>query len=162
MMQLTDSVIETVLQNTVWVSDENSTLIKVIVFAAVILGGIVLLSKDTRKRLSAGGCLALLVFMCSVIISRNNFMGKAINNGNWFVHTDVVEEVKVAIDQADGDRDYFMVLEKYRRVSLDDYEDAIQYYPGQRVYIVVVPKNGSYESTGVTFPADVYKYVGSH
>ena len=88
-------------------------------------------------------------------------MAKAINNGSWEVHTDIVDRVMESTDD-DGDKDYYMVLKKYGRVSLDSYTEATQYYQGQKVYIIVVPKGNNYKDTGVSYPDDVYKYSGNH
>ena len=103
----------------------------------------------------------LLLILSFAAMNQNGSMAKAINNGDWEVHTDIVDRVMVSTDD-DGDKDYFMVLDTYGRVSLDGYADAIQYYSGQKVYIVVVPKGSTYKDTGVSYPTDTYKYIGSH
>ena len=161
MKQLTDTMIEKALQNTAYMGNDNTVAIIIMIVATIVLGSIFFISQNTRQKLSAGGTLILLIVLSLALISKNGSMAKAINNGNWEVHTDIVDRVMETTDD-DGDKDYYMVLKTYGRVSLDSYADAIQYYSGQKVYIVVVPKGSSYKDTGVTYPTDVYTYVGSH
>ena len=161
MKKLTDSMIDAALQNTVWMKEDNTLIIVIMVVAVLLLGTIFFFSKSTRQKIGAGGTLILFLVLGFVLINQNGSMKRAINNDSWEVHTDIVERVMESIDD-DGDKDYFMVLKTYGRVSLDNYADAMQYYPGQTVYIVVVPKGSGYKDTGVSYPADVYKYVGDH
>ena len=161
MNQLTDSMIENALQNTAYMNNDNTLMIIIMSVGAIFLGGIFLISKNTRQKIGAGGSLILLIVLSLTVINQNSSMAKEINNGNWEVHTDVVDRVMESTDD-DGDKDYFMVLEKYGRVSLDSYYEATQYYSGAEVYVVVVKKGGSYKDTGVTYPTDTYYYVGNH
>ena len=160
MKQLTDSMIESSLQST-WDSGDN-ILMLVILFAIVIFLGIIFLfSKSTRQKIGAGGTIILFIILALATINQENAKTKAIKNGTWEVHTDVVDRVMVSTDD-DGDKDYFMVLETYGRISLDSYTEASQYYTGQTVYIVVIPNGRSFEKTGIVYPTDAYIYVGNH
>lgn len=161
MKQLTDSMIEKALQDTAFMNNDHITMIIIMVVATIVLGGIFLISGNLRQKIGAGGSLVLLIVLCTVSIIQKGSMARAINSGNWEVHTDIVESVMVSTDR-DSDKDYYMVLKEYGRVSLENYSEARQYHSGQKVYIIVVPKGRSHKDTGVTFPADVYKYVGSH
>lgn len=160
MTQLTDTMIENALQNTAYMGNDNTLVIIIMIVSTIVLGSIFFICKNTRQKISAGGTLILLIVLSLALINRNDSMEKAINNGNWEVHTDVVDRVMETTD--DGEKDYYMILKTYGRVSLDSYAEAIQYYAGQRVYIIVVPKGGGYKNTGVAYPADVYMYVGRH
>lgn len=158
---LTDSMIENALQNTAFMNNDNTLMIIIIIAATIFLGAIFLFSKSIRQKIGAGGTLALLLILCFVAINQNNSTANAINNGDWEVHTDIVDRVMESTDN-DGNKDYFMVLKKYGRVSLDSYLEATKYYSGQRVYVVVVCKDDGYDDTGITYPTDIYKYVGAH
>jgi hypothetical protein len=161
MKQLTDAMIEKALQNKAYMNDDNTLMIVIMVIATIFLGSIFFISRNTRQKIGAGGSLILLLILSFAVINQNGSMAKAINNGSWEVHTDIVDRVMESTDD-DGDKDYFMVLKTYGRVSLDSYAEAMQYYSGQRVYIIVVPKGSGYKDTGVAYPTDVYTYVGSH
>ena len=161
MKQLTDSMIENALRNTAYMNNDNTLMIIIMVVLTIFLGSIFFLSKSTRQKIGAGSTLVIFLVMGFALISQNNSMAKAINNGSWEVHTDIVDRVMESTDD-DGDKDYFMVLKTYGCVSLDNYAETTQYYQGQKVYIVVVPKGSDYKSTGVSYPTDVYKYFGTH
>lgn len=161
MKQLTDATVEKALQNTAYMNNDNTLMIIIMVAVIVFLGVILFFSRSTRQKIGAGVTLLVFLVLGFALINQQSAMAKAINNGSWEVHTDIVDRVMVSTDD-DGDKDYYMVLKTYGRVSLDNYEEAIQYYSGQKVYIVVVLKGSEYEDTGVSYPADVYKYVGNH
>lgn len=161
MEELTDKMIENALENTVYMGNENTTIIIIMIVAALIGGTVFFLSKSIRQKIGFGGTALLFVLMGFGIIHNNNSMARPIKDGEWEVETDIVERVMESTDD-DGDNNYFMVLEEYGRVSLADRTEANQYYKGQEVYVIVVPTNNGYESVGVTFPTDTYSYIGEH
>lgn len=161
-MQITDSMIEKALHNTAWMKgSDTKTIIIIMVAVTIFLGCILFISNNAKRKMAAGGTLALLLVLGIAVIYQDTSMAKAINEGKWEVHTDVVERVMESTDDS-GDKDYFMVLQRYGRVSLDSYAEATLYYSGQEVYIVVVRRGNEYENAGILYPTNLYKYVGSH
>ena len=161
MHELTDYMIAEDLKETVYKSNENTLMIVIMIVATIVGGVIFLFTNSKRQKIASAGIVLLFLIFGVIIIGRNNFMKNAINNGKWEVQTDIVDRVMEQTDD-DGDVSYFMVLKKYGRVSLDDYSEAIQYYAGAEIYIIVVPKGDEYKDTGVTYPIDYYYYKGSH
>ena len=121
----------------------------------------ILFTRSTRQKIGSSVTSVFFIIMAVALLIQGNSIKRAINSGSWEVHTDVVDRVMESTD-SDGDKDYFMVLENHGRVSLDDYNEASQYYSGQSVYIIVVPKGGGYKYAGVTYSTDDYVYVGNH
>lgn len=160
MIELTDEMIIRDLNNTVFMSNENTFIIALMIISFVVLGLMFFFSNNKRQKYSALLLLILFEIMGGIIIKNNNFMKNAINNDEWVVITDKVESVKEVTDD-DGDTSYFMILEDIGRVSLDSYDEASQYSKNDEVYIVVVKKNGKNESTGVSYPSN-YRYVGNN
>lgn len=161
MKELLDSRIISDLNETVFMSNENTLLITITIGLVLFLGCIFLFSNNSTQKGACLGLIILFVPMSFIIMGRNNFMKKAIENGEWVVLTDKVQKVMELTD-GDGEKSYYMVLEKMGRVELDDLEDANQYYVDDEVYIIVVMKNGEYKSTGVTYSTKDYYYVGEH
>lgn len=161
MKQLTDSMIEKALNNTVYVTENPWTIIAITGAVILFLILIFFVSRNTRQKIASALLAVMLFIMCCVGVGKNADVETSIKNGEWIVRTDIVDRVMEETHR-NGNKDYFMVLEKYGYVSLDSYSEAIQYYSGAKVYVVVVPKGGDYKSTGVTYPTDTYVYVGSH
>lgn len=161
MKQLTDSMIESALQDSPHMtSGDIPLLIVIMVGFTIFCGAILYFSKSTRQRIGAGGTLIMMLVMGSILIYREASMMNAINRGDWEVHTDIVARVMESTSN-DG-KDYYMVLREYGRESLKNRREAKQYYSGQEVYVIVVRKGNNYEQTGLTYPADIYEYVGDH
>ena len=160
MKYLTDSMIENVLNETVYVTESPWTVIAIIGAVVLFLLFIFLKANNARQKILSGLLVIIFLIMGVGIIARNDSVKNAIDNDEWTVVTDTVDRVMEKTEN--GHKSYFMVLEKYGRVSLDNYSDAMQYYSGAKVYVVVVPKGGEYKSTGVTYPTDTYIYVGNH
>ena len=159
-MQLTDSMIERALQDTVYVTESPWTIIGILGAVVVFLLFIFFASKNTRQKVCSGLLAVMFIIGGIVIISRNSTGKNYIENGEWYVVTDTVDRVMES--EKNGRKSYFMVLDKYGRVSLDSYSEAIQYYAGATVYLVVIPDGGGYKSTGVAYNTDDYVYVGNH
>ena len=109
MTQLTDSMIENALKNTAFMNDDNTIILIIMIVASLFLGTIFFLSKNTRQKIGTSGSLILLLVLGFSVINQNSFMKKAINNGNWEVHTDIVDQVMESTGD-DGSVDYFMKL----------------------------------------------------
>ena len=99
-----------------------------------------------------------MLFLNVTMTVRDLAIISAIENDEWVVHTDTVS--KVMERRRNGNTSYFMVLENYGHVPLEDYLRAIKYYKGEEVYVVVVPYFGGYKSTGVVFSMDTFEYTG--
>ena len=159
-MQLTDSMIERALQDTVYVTESPWTIIGILGAVVLFLLFIFFKSNNARQKICSGLLAVIFVIMGFVIIGRNSSGKNYIENGEWYVVTDTVDRVMEA--EKNGNLSYFMVLDKYGRVSLDSYSEAMQYYAGATVYVVVIPDGNGYKSTGVTYNTDDYVYVGNH
>ena len=161
MNQLTDAMIERALNNTVYMTESPWIIIAIIGAVVLFLLFIFFKSNNARQKIGSGLLVVMFVVMGIGIIGKNASMKHSIQRGEWIVRTDIVDRV-MEETHSNGNKDYFMVLKKYGRVSLDSYFDAMQYYPGAEVYVVVVPKDGEYERTGIAYPTDTYVYVGIH
>ncbi len=159
-VQLSDHMIEQALKDTVYMSESPWILVGVLSFILLALVVLFIKNKGALYRI---GCVLLattLIILSIKYINKKNNTAEFISNGEWIVVTDVVDRVMESTEN--GNKDYFMVLEKYGRVSLESYSDAMQYYSGAKVYVVVVPDGSEYKSTGVTYSTEIYTYVGNH
>ena len=163
MKQLTDSMIEKALKNEL----NNDTFIWVIIFLfglATILGLFAYYGVTSKSQRNAGiVAIVVLVLLGIEYICQYAGTNYIIKRSAWVVDTDVVEKVAAYTD--DGERKYYMILEKYGRVSLDGYE----YRSGDEVYVVLFPSysllsalNGEYVTKGEVYSTDTYIYVGTH
>lgn len=156
-MQLTDAMIENELRNTVYMSGNPVAVIAVVCAAMLFFGFLFFKTKRTNHKISCALLVLLLfVFVC-IFTGRQIGTKHAIQNGEWRVCMDTVDRV---MEKTENDRkSYFLVLNGYGRVSLESYEEALQYYAGAKVYVVVLESG---DCTGVIYPEDTYVYVGSH
>ena len=159
-MQLTDYMIERALQDTVYMNESPWTLNGIVSILVVVIVALFVKIKGTLYRIGCVFLASALIIGSIVYIDNKNNVKESITNGEWMVVTDTVDRVMESTKN--GNKDYFMVLEKYGRVSLESYSDAMQYYSGATVYVVVVPDGSLYKSTGITYSTDEYIYVGKH
>ena len=155
-MELTDSMIESELQNTIYAGDFHW---EIIVFLGVPLLLFLVFfffkSEDTRTKVCCGLLAVVFIIMGSVTIVKNATTSNYIDSGEWIVVTDTVERVMESTKN--GNKSYFMVLEKYGNVSLS-YSEARQYHWGEEVYVVVVPDGNEYRGLGIAYSTDDYIY----
>lgn len=160
MNRLTDSMIEDALNDTVYVTESPWTIIAIIGGLVIFLLFIFFRANNARQKIISGLLAFFFIIGGIIMIDRNDSVKNLIDNGEWIVITDTVD--RVMEETKNGRKSYFMVLDNYGRVSLDNYSEAIQYYAGAEVYVVVVINGNEYKSTGVTYPTDTYIYVGNH
>ena len=163
MKQLTDSMIGEVIKND---PDNHFYLLAAFVlFGVAILLVIRIYCMGSSKYLQSAGLVAivLLLFLGIEGVCRCVGINYIIKRSEWVVDTDVVEKVTAYTD--DGERKYYMLLEKYGRIELDGYE----YRSGDEVYVVLFPScslltalSGEYITQGEVYSTDTYIYVGTH
>ena len=160
MTRLTDSMIENALNDTVYMTENPWTVTAIIGAVVLFLLLIFFKSNNARQKIASGLLVVMFIIMGILTIGQNSAIKNSIQNDEWIVVTDTVDRVMEKTEN--GHKSYFMVLEKYGRVSLDSYSEAIQYYAGAKVYVIVVPKGEEYKSVGVAYPKDTYIYIGNH
>ena len=160
-MQLTDEMINKVLRASHFAT--RSSWKTVIILSIVVIVFVVLFFKVKDKKIKIPCALLAVVF---VVIGVNNVAEdfaykKAIQNEDWLVVTDTVDRVMESktYGKTTG---YFMVLEEYGRVSFDSYSEAAKHYPGEQVYVVVIPNGDKYMHTGFAYSKAEFEYIGNH
>ena len=160
-MQLTDSMIEQALQDKGYTTTNPWPIIGVMGALAVIFLLCSFLHKKLIKKIVCGLLAVLMIIMGIIFISRDISKANNIKNGEWIVVTDTVDRVMVEYDR--GKKSYFMVLENMNgNIALDNYDEAMQYAPGNTVYVVLIPSGNKYTDVNIAYDANKYVYVGNH
>ena len=160
-MQLTDDMINKALQASGFATRSSWEVVIILGIFVIVFAVLFLRLKNKTLKI-----LCAVLAVAFVAIGVNNITEdfaykKAIQNEDWLVVTDRVDRVMES--KTNGKTTgYFMVLEKYGRVSFADYSGAIQHYPGERVYAVVIPNGDEYMRTGIAYSKDKYEYIGNH
>ena len=93
MKQLTDSMIEKALNNTVYVTENPWTIIVITGAVVLFLLLIFFISKNARQKISSALLAVMIFIMCCVGVGKNADVENSIKNGEWIVRTDIVDRV---------------------------------------------------------------------
>ena len=159
-MQLTDAMIESALENTVYMKQNPWIMIAILCAVVLFLTFLFFKAQVSRQKIIAGALAGVFVLIGCATLPRNIQGKKHIENGEWYVVTATVDRVMEATK--DGKKRYYAVLDKYGSISLANYAEAMKYYAGEAVYVVVIPDSDGYKSTGITYKTADYTYEGSH
>ena len=161
MIELTDTMIETALRNSSMINDVDILPILLGIAIILFLALIFFVSKNTRQKVASGLMALLFLYLCLSGVIKQHSLKRSVEKGEWIVLKDRVVRVMEETHQ-NGSKDYYLVLKETGRASLNGQLDAMQYLPGDEIYVIVVPKGSGYERTGIKYSANVYVYVGTH